>query len=211
MMSFMYEFKSNSFVSLFWQKIEFVEVVIILKVALFIRLTHSFRAFFNTFILFSIFNNLFNLTIWFDETFFSLFFKSLILTISVFTKVESMNDDWMINDEFFFFFSNRQSSQIAYSSKSSQYLMFEWLTKRRASMIEIEIEIEMKIKKQMFVNQIDMIHNDIQLRMNDTIEKRIMSELTCWKMQSKTSSLMHWLMYSRMQSKTSWLMHWFVY
>jgi hypothetical protein len=42
----------------------------------------------------------------------------------------------------------------------------------------IEIEIEMKMKKQMIVKQIDMIHSDIQLRMNDTIEKRMMNELT---------------------------------
>ncbi len=103
--SFMYEFKSNSLVSLFWRKVDFVEIVIKLKITLFIRLTHSFKTFFNTFILFLIFNNFFfSLTIWFDETFFNLFFKSLILTINVFTKIELINDDWMINDEFFIFF-----------------------------------------------------------------------------------------------------------
>jgi hypothetical protein len=63
--------------------------------------------------------------------------------------------------------------------------MIEWLTKKRTLMIEIEIE--MKMKRQMIMKQIDMIHNDIQLKMNDTIEKKMMNELTCWKMQSKTS------------------------
>jgi hypothetical protein len=43
----------------------------------------------------------------------------------------------------------------------------------------IKIEIEMKMKRQMIVKQIDMIHNDIQLRMNDMIKKRMMNELTC--------------------------------
>jgi hypothetical protein len=53
----------------------------------------------------------------------------------------------------------------------------EMKMKRRASMIEIEIK--MKMKKQMIVKQIDMIHNDIQLKMNNMIEKRMMNEMTC--------------------------------
>jgi hypothetical protein len=47
---------------------------------------------------------------------------------------------------------------------------------------------------------VDMNHKDIQQRMNDKMKKRMMNELTCWRMQSKTSWLMHWLMYLRMQS-----------
>ncbi len=45
-----------------------------------------------------------------------------------------------------------------------------------------------------------MNHKNIQQKMNDKIKKRMMNELTYWRMQLKMSWLMHWLMYLRMQS-----------